>query len=263
MTGPLLAENRDGVLRLTLNDPSTRNSLSIGMMEALQGQLERAAEDAGVRVIVIAATGPVFSSGHNLKDVTRRRGDADGGEAYFTSLFDTCSRLMLAISAHPKPIIAEVQGSAVAAGCQLVASCDMAYASQTAQFCTPGVNIGLFCSTPAVAISRSVLPKHAMEMLLTADLIPAAHAERIGLITRAVPPNELGAEVEAVGRKIAGRSQMTLTLGKRVFREQAALPHAEALAHASRAMVDNLMRDDAKEGISAFLEKRDPVWKDR
>jgi enoyl-CoA hydratase/carnithine racemase len=262
MTGPVLAENRDGVLRLTLNDPSTRNSLSLDMMAALQREIDAAAAESAVRVIVIAATGPVFSSGHNLKDVTAHSSDTDGGEAYYTTLFDACSRLMLAIAEHPKPVIAEVRGAAVAAGCQLVASCDMAYASQKAQFCTPGVNIGLFCSTPAVAISRSILPKHAMEMLLTADLISAAHAERIGLVTRAVPDNALGAEVEAVARRISQRSQMTLTLGKRVFREQAAMPHADALAHASRAMVENLLRQDAKEGISAFLEKRAPHWKD-
>ena len=263
MTGPLTGELADGVLRLTLNDPASRNSLSDTMMAALQEALSDAAANPAVRVIVIAATGPVFSSGHNLKDVTVHRADADNGEAYFTALFNACTQLMLAIVRHPKPVIAEVQGLASAAGCQLVASCDLAVASTAATFCTPGANIGLFCSTPMVALSRDVAPKHAMEMLLTGDVISADEAMRMGLINRAVPPNELSETATALARKIASKSQMTIKMGKQAFYQQLDCDLDDAYALTARVMVDNLSRRDAQEGIAAFIAKRDPQWKDQ
>src|SRR3954470_17046174 len=189
--GPLLSDLRNGVLRLTLNDPASRNSLSEAMLAALQEALDKAVSDASVRVILIAAMGPAFCSGHNLKEITLRRADADHGRGYFEALMAQCSSMMTAIVRSPKPVIAQVQGIASAAGCQLVASCDLALASEAASFCTPGVNIGLFCSTPMVALSRSVGRKHAMEMLLTGDTISAREAWRMGLVNRVVAANEL------------------------------------------------------------------------
>ncbi|MGH6855206.1 MAG: enoyl-CoA hydratase [Aestuariivirga sp.] len=263
MTGPLLQEFSDGILRLTLNDTPSRNSLSEAMMAALHGALNEAAANPAVRVIVIAATGPAFSSGHNLKEITAHRADADQGEAYFTALFQSCAELMLAVVHNPKPVIAEVQGLASAAGCQLVASCDLAIAADTAGFCTPGVNIGLFCSTPMVALSRDVAPKHAMEMLLTGDTISAAHAERIGLINRAVSPNMLSEAVAELVRKIASKSQMTVKMGKAAFYEQLELSLEEAYALTARVMAENLLKRDAGEGIAAFVAKRKPQWTDQ
>ena len=260
MTPLLGTELRGGVLRLTLNDPSTRNSLSDTMMRALQEALDTAADDNAVRVIVLAALGPAFSAGHNLKDITARRSDADKGASYFSALFEQCTRLMTSIVRHPRPVIAEVQGLAYAAGCQLVASCDLAFAADTATFCTPGVNIGLFCSTPMVALSRNVVPKHAMEMLLTGEAISAAEAQRIGLVNRAVPANALGDTVMDVARQIASRSMATVKTGKRAFYAQLDLPLDEAYAMTSRVMAENLLQRDAEEGIAAFIGKRQPVW---
>jgi enoyl-CoA hydratase/carnithine racemase len=251
-----------GVLRLTLNDPATRNSLSEAMMAELRGALADAAFDGAVRAIVLAATGPAFSSGHNLKEITAHRADADKGQAYFQALFQSCAALMLAIVHHPKPVIAEVAGLASAAGCQLVASCDLAIASEAASFCTPGVNIGLFCSTPMVALSRNVAPKHAMEMLLTGDVVSAAEAHRIGLVNRVVSPNMLAETVDALAGKIAAKSQMTVKTGKQAFYRQLDLPLAEAYAMTAAVMADNLLRRDAEEGIGAFLAKRPPHWSD-
>ena len=252
-----------GILRLTLNDPATRNSLSEAMLAALRAALEDAATDNAVRVIVIAASGPVYCSGHNLKEMTARRRAPDKGAAYFTALFDTCARLMIAIVDHPKPVIAEVQGLASAAGCQLVASCDLAIAADTAGFCTPGVNIGLFCSTPMVALSRNVAAKHAMELLLTGDVIAAHEAQRIGLINRAVSPNRLSEEVEALARKIAAKSQLTLKTGKQAFTRQRGMGLEEAYAYTARVMAENMLARDAEEGIAAFTAKRSPQWSDR
>lgn len=262
MTSLLLTSLEAGVLRLTLDDPASRNSLSEAMMAALRTALDRAAADRQVRVVVLAASGPVFSSGHNLKEITARRSDPDGGAAYFSTLFGTCAALMTAIVRHPKPVIAEVQGLASAAGCQMVASCDLAYAADTAQFCTPGVNIGLFCSTPMVALSRNVSPKQAMGMLLTGDLIPAAEAERIGLINHAVPPGELRNTVHGMACKIASKSAMTVKTGKEAFYRQLDLPLDEAYAYTARVMAENLLRRDAEEGIAAFIGKRPPQWTD-
>ncbi len=260
MTALLAIERDAGVLRLTLTDASTRNSLSNAMMTALQEALGDAVDDKAVRVIVLAALGPAFSSGHNLKDITARRSDADRGAAYFSALFEQCTRLMTSIVRHPRPVIAEVQGLAYAAGCQLVASCDLAFAADTATFCTPGVNIGLFCSTPMVALSRNVAPKHAMEMLLTGEATSAVEAQRIGLVNRAVPANELGETVMAVARQIASKSMVTLKTGKRAFYGQLDLPLDEAYAMTSRVMAENLLQRDAEEGIAAFIGKRQPKW---
>lgn len=263
MTGLLVQEAAGGVLRLTLNDPATRNSLSEAMMRELQMALDRAGDEEDVRVIVIAATGPVFSSGHNLKEIAARRADGDRGTAYFQTLFETCANLMTSIVTHPKPVIAEVGGLASAAGCQLVASCDLAIASDTASFCTPGVNIGLFCSTPMVALSRNVPRKHALEMLLTGDLIDAKEALRIGLVNRVVSPNELSGAADDLARKIAAKSQAVVKIGKEAFYRQIEMPLAEAYAYASRVMVENLMARDAGEGLGAFIGKRQAQWTDR
>jgi enoyl-CoA hydratase/carnithine racemase len=263
MSDLLRRDLASGILRLTLDDPASRNSLSEAMLAALQAALDEAADDKAVRVVVIAASGPVFCSGHNLKEMTAQRAAPDKGAAYFAALFQTCARLMRSIVEHPKPVIAEVQGLASAAGCQLVASCDLAIAADTAGFCTPGVNIGLFCSAPMVALSRSVAPKHAMEMLLTGDIFAAREAERIGLINRAVSPNRLGEDVEAVARKIAAKSQATLATGKRAFQRQRDMDLEAAYAYAARVMAENMLARDAEEGIAALIGKRSPHWHDR
>ena len=262
----LADRGEDGVLRLTLNAPRSRNALSESMMTALSSALEEAAQDAAVRVIVIAANGPVFCAGHNLKEITAARSApenaTDRGRAYFTRILNQCSALMASIPAHPKPVIAEVAGTATAAGCQLVASCDLAFAAESAGFATPGVHIGLFCSTPMVALSRNVARKHAMEMLLTGDPCPAPRAAEIGLINRAVPDEDLTAEVMEVARRIAGKSTATVAFGKPAFYRQAELPLGEAYDYAAAVMVENMLARDAEEGISAFIEKRPPRWTD-
>jgi enoyl-CoA hydratase/carnithine racemase len=264
MSSPLVhAATRDGILRLTLSDAKTRNSLSSDMMRALAQALAAAAADQSVRVIVIAAIGPAFSSGHNLKEITDHRSDGDGGKAFFTGIMNQCSALMMAIVNHEKPVIAEVSGIASAAGCQLVASCDLAVASEDASFCTPGVNIGLFCSTPMVALSRNVARKQAVEMLLTGDIIPASEAWRIGLINRVVPSNRLAEETDTLARKIASKSRAVLKLGKQAFYRQAEMPLADAYALTAGVMVENLLLQDAQEGIGAFIGKREPQWQDR
>jgi enoyl-CoA hydratase/carnithine racemase len=258
----IVATHEAGVLRLTLNDPATRNSLSEAMMAELHSTLEQAASDPAVRVIVLAATGPAFSSGHNLKEITARRSDADKGAAYFAALFDACARLMMQVVKNPKPVIAEVAGLASAAGCQLVASCDLAVAADTARFCTPGVNIGLFCSTPMVALARNVAPKHAMEMLLTGDVFDAAEAARMGLVNRVVPANQLSETVSALAAKIAAKSMVTVRTGKAAFYRQIDMPLEEAYAFTARVMTENLLQRDAEEGIAAFIGKRPPQWSD-
>jgi enoyl-CoA hydratase/carnithine racemase len=262
MSALLLSSLDQGVLRLTLNDPATRNSLSEAMMAALQAALDEAAAERSVRVIVLASQGPAFSSGHNLKEITAHRADADRGAAYFQQLFDTCAWLMTSIVRHPKPVIAEVKGLASAAGCQLVASCDLAIAADTARFCTPGVNIGLFCSTPMVALSRNVSAKHAMEMLLTGDIIDAHEAARYGLVNRVVSPNELASHVDTLARKIASKSMVTVRTGKEAFYRQRDMPLDEAYAYSAQVMADNLLKRDAEEGIAAFIGKRPPQWTD-
>ena len=262
MNDLVLSAREGGVLRLTLNDAATRNSLSEAMMAELQAALDAGAEDRSVRVIVLAALGPAFSSGHNLKEITARRSDPDKGAAYFAQLFETCARLMTSVVKNPKPVIAEVAGLASAAGCQLVASCDMAIAADTARFCTPGVNIGLFCSTPMVALSRNVVPKHAMEMLLTGDVFDAQDAFRMGLVNRVVPANALSETVSALAAKVAAKSMVTIRTGKEAFYRQLDLPLEEAYAYTARVMTENLLKRDAEEGIAAFIGKRPPQWTD-
>ncbi|MEI9992898.1 MAG: enoyl-CoA hydratase [Rhizomicrobium sp.] len=258
---PLVLAAQDGaVLRLTLNRGAARNALSQGLMTALQDALDAAAADTSVRVVVIAADGPAFSAGHDLKEMTARRADADKGKAYFAALFAQCSRLMQSIVRHPKPVIAQVQGIATAAGCQLVASCDLAVASATAQFATPGVNIGLFCSTPMVALSRNVARKQAMEMLLTGETIDAEEARRIGLINRIVAPEALAEETAKLAALIATKPHGTLKIGKEAFYRQVEMGLSEAYDYASQVMTLNMLGAEAEEGIGAFVEKRDPKW---
>ncbi|MGE0210914.1 MAG: enoyl-CoA hydratase [Parvibaculaceae bacterium] len=253
----------DGVLRLVFDRPERRNPLSEAMLDALDAALGRAAADDAVRVVVIAASGIGFSAGHDLAEMTAHRRDADGGKAYFAWLMQRCSGVMQAVTACPKPVIAEVHGIATAAGCQLVASCDLAVASDDARFATSGVNLGLFCSTPMVAVSRAVGRKAALGMLLSGEFIDAAEALRIGLVNRVVPGSELKAATLELARTLAAKPPAVLALGKRAFYEQAGLPLGEAYAHCSNVMVENLMMPEAQEGISAFLEKRPPDWPKR
>ena len=250
----------EGVLRLTMDDQRSRNALSEIMMKSLIEELTKVYSNDAVRVVVIASNGPVFSAGHDLKEITKVRNQNDFGEEYFKKLFDTCSALMKLIVAHPKPVIAEVSGIATAAGCQLVASCDLATSSDSAQFATPGVNIGLFCSTPMVALSRNVSKKHAMEMLLTGDMINAKKAKEIGLINNYFQTEELTTETMVLANKIASKSSSTVSVGKGAFYTQSELDLYAAYEYTSQVMVKNILQEDAKEGIDAFLEKRSPEW---
>jgi enoyl-CoA hydratase/carnithine racemase len=253
----------DGILRLTLNDVPRRNALSEAMLEELRQALADAASSPAVRVVILAAIGPAFCAGHDLKEMTAARSAPDRGEAFFARVMSKCSGVMQAIVTCPKPVIAEVTGIATAAGCQLVASCDLAVAADTAQFSTPGVHIGLFCSTPMVALSRNVSNKHAMEMLLTGDMTSARRAAEIGLVNRAVAPEALREVTLEMARKIASKSSMTLATGKRAFYAQREMPLAQAYDYASRVMVDNMLARDAEEGIGAFIEKRPPQWQEQ
>lgn len=264
MTSEILSRDltTDGILRLTLNDPKRRNALSEAMLTALGAAFADAGKDDAVRVVILAANGPAFCAGHDLKEMTAGRTGADGGRAYFARVMAQCSGVMQGIVACPKPVIAEVSGIATAAGCQLVASCDLAIAADTAKFSTPGVHIGLFCSTPMVALSRNVANKHAMEMLLTGDMIPAARAAEMGLVNRAVAASDLQDTTLELARKIASKSSLTLATGKCAFYAQSEMPLAEAYDYASQVMVDNMLARDAEEGIDAFLAKRSPKWQD-
>lgn len=259
---PLLREDRGPVVVLTLNRAAARNALSDAMISALDGELASVAEDPRVRAVVIASHGPAFCAGHDLKEVTLRRADTDRGRAAFANLFERCSAAMMRIVRLPQPVIAAVEGVATAAGCQLVASCDLAVAGADARFATPGVNIGLFCSTPMVALTRNVPRKHAMEMLLFGDLIDAAEAHRLGLVNRVVPAGSALEEAIALAGRIAGKSAATLRIGKRAFYEQAEMSLEDAYTHTGRVMIENMLARDAEEGIAAFVEKRAPVWQD-
>ena len=256
-------QTAEGVLRLTMNDQKNRNALSEAMMNNLIEELTKAASNQSIRVIVIASNGPVFSAGHDLKEITAARYQKDFGDAYFKSLFDTCSSLMQLIVSCPKPVIAEVVGTATAAGCQLVASCDLATAADSAKFATPGVNIGLFCSTPMVALSRNVNKKNAMEMLLTGDMINAEKAKEIGLINNFFQTEKLTNETMILANKIASKSSMTVSMGKGAFYTQSELDLSAAYEYTSKVMVKNVHKEDAKEGIDAFIEKRSPEWGDK
>ena len=250
----------NGVYRLTLNDAKKRNALSEEMMAKLKSLLTDATDNKSIRVIIIAGNGPAFCSGHDLKQMTAGRDNYDQGLTYFKKVFASCSELMQMIVEHPKPIIAEVSGVAAAAGCQLVACCDLAVAGKSARFITPGVNIGLFCSTPMVALSRNVSNKAAMEMLLTGEMVSADKAEHIGLINRVTDDADLEQETTALAELIASKSSLTLKIGKEAFYKQKDMPLSEAYDFASKVMVDNMLEHDAKEGIGSFLEKRKPKW---
>ena len=250
----------NGVYRLTLNDAKKRNALSEEMMAKLKSSLTDATDNKSIRVIIIAGNGPAFCSGHDLKQMTAGRDNDDQGLAYFKKVFASCSELMQMIVEHPKPIIAEVSGVAAAAGCQLVACCDLAVAGKSARFITPGVNIGLFCSTPMIALSRNVSNKAAMEMLLTGEMVSADKAEHIGLINRVTDDADLKQETTALAELIASKSSLTLKIGKEAFYKQKDMPLSEAYDFASKVMVDNMLEHDAKEGIGSFLEKRKPKW---
>jgi enoyl-CoA hydratase/carnithine racemase len=248
---------------LTLNRPDARNALSERMIAELHGALKDIHDDKAVRAVVIAAKGPAFSAGHDLKELTTRRSDADRGRAYFAGMMNACSAMMQAVVHLPKPVVAAVQGVATAAGCQLVASCDLAVASQAAVFATPGVDIGLFCSTPMVALSRNVPRKQAMEMLLTAEPVSAARAREIGLVNHVVAVGTERDAAIALAQKVALKSSYTVKLGKTAFYRQAEMNLADAYHYAAEVMTENMMAHDGEEGISAFIEKREPKWQDR
>lgn len=252
----VLYQCEGGVATLTLNRPQQRNSLGLPMLQALGAALDRAEADADARVVVIRGAGPGFCAGHDLKEMRAE----DFTRAYAERLFGLCGAVMRQIVELPKPVIARVHGIATAAGCQLVASCDLAIASADSRFATPGVNIGLYCSTPMVALTRAVAPKHAQQMLLTGEMIDADTAFRFGLVNEIVPLEELDAKVAALAAKLAAKSPMTLAMGKSAFQKQRDLPLAEAYAYTGRVMAENLQRADAHEGISAFIDKREPVW---
>jgi enoyl-CoA hydratase/carnithine racemase len=260
----ILLRERDGpVAILTLNRPKARNSLSMDLLAALSEALDAVADDKEVRAVVITANGPAFCAGHDMKELTARRSDADGGREFFRTTMLTCSEMMQKIVNLPKPAIAAVQGVATAAGCQLVASCDLAVASEAAKFATPGVDIGLFCSTPMVALSRNVSRKHAMEMLLTGEMVEAKRAAEIGLINRVAPAGDELKSAVTLAKQIAAKSAYTLKVGKEAFYRQAEMGLAQAYAYASEVMTENMMARDAEEGICAFIDKREPKWQDR
>jgi enoyl-CoA hydratase/carnithine racemase len=259
VTHLVTADLEGGVLRLTLANPPA-NALSMATMAALQDAFDAARDDEAVRVVILKSGAKLFSGGHDLKEMQSHRGDADGGRAFFEETFATCSRLMQSIVALPKPVIAAIDGIATAAGCQLVASCDLAIATDRSTFGVNGIDVGLFCHTPAVALSRKVKPKHAMEMLLTGEMIDAATAREFGLINRVVPAEYLDAIVKKYADTIAAKSPVAIAMGKRSFYAQLEMGLADAYEHASRAIVDNMMAADAKEGIDAFIAKRKPEW---
>ena len=259
----LIKEKSDrGVLRLLMNNLDQKNALSESMMNILMDEIKGASSDKSIKVMVLAANGNVFCSGHDLKEITAARENEDSGQGYFKKLFDSCSSLMELIVNIPQPVIAEVDGVATAAGCQLVASCDLAIASEESKFATPGVNLGLFCSTPMVALTRNVNKKNAMEMLLTGDFIDAKKAKEIGLINNFVSKNELTSEVNKLAEKISSKSSLTVSIGKRAFYKQYEMSLSEAYSYTSQTMTDNLLKHDAKEGIKAFMDKRSPEWRD-
>lgn len=256
----LIVAEHPGYVTLTLDRPESRNPLSEGMLAALTHALDQIAPRKDVRAVILSANGHVFSAGHDLKEMSAHRKDADRGRSYFEDILGRCAAMMKKIVTLPQPVIAAVEGVATAAGCQLVASCDLAIAGEDARFATPGVHIGLFCSTPMVALSRNVSRKHAMEMLLLGDMVSAEDAARIGLVNRVAPKDHALGEAESWARRIATKSPLTLAVGKRAFYEQVEMTLDDAYRHASRVMVENMLARDAEEGINAFIEKRDPQW---
>ena len=251
----LIRTDDDGVTTLTFNRPGEMNALSEGMLAALQAELDGIADDHSVRVVILEGQGRAFCAGHNLKQMR-----ANYSLAYQKSLFNTCTKMMLSVLRLPQPVIAKVDGLATAAGCQLVATCDLAIASNSSSFATSGINVGLFCSTPGVAVGRALPRKHAMDLLLTGDFISAARAAEIGLINKAVPSDELDSDTNQLARKLANKSAHALALGKTAFYRQLEMGISDAYALAGAEMARNMMDRDAAEGIDAFVEKREPVW---
>lgn len=256
----LLREDRGGVAELTLNMPNRLNALSDAMLAALQAQIDALAENRATRAVILRGAGKVFCAGHDLKEMTAGRQAEDGGKAYFADLFTRCARVMTGLSRIPQPVIAEVHGIATAAGCQLVASCDMAVAAEGTRFGVNGVNIGLFCSTPMVALSRNIPRKHAFEMLTTGQFIEADRAQALGLVNRVVPHDDLQAATRELADAVAAKLGAAVKIGKRAFYEQVEMPLDQAYAYAGEVMVENMLHRDTEEGISAFLEKRPPNW---
>ena len=253
----------DGILRLNLNNPDNLNALSENMIDLMQENIDKAGLDKNIRVIIISSEGSTFSSGHDLKELKTVRNNSDKGKKYYLKIMKKCSKMMQSIINNPKPFIAQVSGTATAAGCQLVASCDLAYANTAAKFATPGVNIGLFCSTPMVAISRNLSNKHSMEMLLLGELISSEKAAKIGLINEVSPDDKFKKFVLNKALKISKKSAITLKIGKQAFYKQIDMKLSEAYNYASKVMVENMLKLDAKEGIDAFINKREPKWKDK
>ncbi len=257
----LLREDADAIATLTLNNPAKLNPLSDAMLDALDRALDALAGDRSVRAVILRGAGRAFCAGHDLRELTAGRQAPDGGRAYFEALFAKCAGVMLAITRLPQPVIAEVHGIATAAGCQLVATCDLAVAAEGTRFGVNGVNIGLFCSTPMVALTRNIGRKRAFEMLTTGEMVEAQEAAALGLINRVVPEAELAAASRALAAMIAGKLGPVVAIGKRTFYEQAEMGLEEAYDHAGRVMTANMLRDDTAEGIGAFLEKRKPDWR--
>ena len=261
---PVLSnEVEDGIATLTLARPAQRNSLTTELLDALTQAIETHGQDTDTRVIILAAEGPAFCAGHDMKQLTAARDEQDQGRSYFEETFAKSSKLMMAITQCPRPVIAQVQGVASAAGCQLVASCDLAVASHAVHFVTPGVDIGLFCSTPMVALSRNVPRKQAMEMLLLGDMIDAERARDLGLVNWVVSPDQLRAKTLEIARKAASKSLKALAMGKQAFYAQLEVPLAEAYEQTARVMTENMLARDAQEGIGAFIEKRTPEWQNK
>ena len=261
MSNLIIEDLKDSILKITLNNPTQQNTLSLDFIKDLKKIFEKADSSNEVKVIILSSTGKVFSAGHNLKEIKSHRQDKDHGLQFFKTLINSCSDLMLKIINNSKPVIAEVNGIATAAGCQLVASCDLAYASKVSKFATPGVNIGLFCSTPMVALSRVAKNKHSMEMLLTGDFINADKAKSIGLINNYFNEDEIVNATREMAVKIANKSSQTLKIGKKAFYNQAEMKISDAYKYASEIMIENMMNKDSEEGINAFIEKRKPKWK--
>ncbi len=259
----LLREDRDGIATLTLNRPQQRNALCEELLDAIIATLALIAEDGAVRAVIIAGNGPAFCAGHDLKEMTAHRNDPDRGRAYFAALFEKCAGMMQQIMHLPQPVIASVHGVATAAGCQLAASCDLVVASEAANFATPGVQIGLFCSSPMVALSRKVASNHAMEMLLTGELVPAARAYEMGLVNRVVAIGVEHDEALKLAHAVAAKSAYVQKIGKEAYYRQRDMNLVDAYKYGARVMAENMMARDAEEGIGAFIEKRDPKWEDR
>lgn len=258
---PVLLDISDGIATVTLNQPRAMNALCEEVLDELQGIWDALAVNTDVKVVILRGAGNHFCAGHNLKEMTARRADPDGGQAYFNDLFAKCSRMMLSIVNLPQPVIAQVQGIATAAGCQLVATCDLAIAAQDARFATSGVNIGLFCSTPMVALSRNVPRKQAMEMLLLGDFVPAERAADIGLINRVVPADDLHVATREMAARIVDKSPVAIKIGKRAFYEQSQMSLPDAYVFTGATMAENMMARDTKAGIAAFIDKKPmPDW---